>query len=393
VTIKVLDGNKAAAYAVLLAKPDVIAVYPITPQTPLAEQLAKFHANGQLTADMVEVEGENSAIGTVTGSAVAGGRVFTATSSWGLAFMNDGLMFAAGMRVPVVMVNVTREAPLMRGVLSSRQDIMSIRDTGWVQIEVETCQEILDTILMAYKLAEDSEILLPVVVTYDGFYLSHLAERVEIPEQEVVTEFYKSANTERTVIGGEGEPLHFSITPTDGRVVAEYRYKHCQALEKVKQKLPEIEQEFKELFGRSYGGLIDTYMADDAEIVLLTSGSCAGTIRVVVDEAREKGIKVGLVKLRVFRPFPHEALTEILKNKRAVGVIDRSVCLGWNCGHLFMELRTIKHQLPQTAIIDFIDGLASLDITKEHIRHAMAVTQEAAEGKAIPEISWLTFAE
>lgn len=391
--IKVCDGNKAAANGVLLAKPDVIGLYPITPQTSLIEELAKFKAEGRLDSEMVEAEGENTAMGAVMGASIAGGRVFTATSSWGLAYMFDGLMFAAGMRAPIVMVNVTREPPLTRGVLCSRQDLMSVRDIGWIQMEAATCQEILDCILMAYRLAEDSDILLPVMVGYDGFYLSHLSEGIDIPPQETVDAFFQSGSQERVKIS-TNEPLQFSITPPVGDAIAEFRYKHCQALERVKQKLPAIEKEFESLFGRNYGGLVETYRVEDAEIVILTAGSCAGTARVFVDDARQAGKKVGLARLRVFRPFPQERLIEILKDKKGVAVMDRSVCLGWNCGHIFMELNAIRHKLPrELAVVDFIAGLASLDITEDHFKQSFELTKQAVEGKRVDEVNWLMFDE
>ncbi|MBS7526180.1 hypothetical protein KHM83_05790 [Fusibacter paucivorans] len=216
--IKVLSGNKAAAHGVRLARPDVIAMYPITPQTPLAEELAKFHAEGQIDSEMIEVEGEHSAMSAITGASVAGGRVFTATSSWGLSYMNEPFMYCAGMRVPAVMVDVTRETSSMRGVGGSRQDIMTIRDSGWIQIEPANCQEVLDSILMAYRLSEDPDILLPVVVAYDGFFLSHQYERVEVPDQELVDKFLEPVSKKRrkrTTLE-EGKNLHFSISIAGG---------------------------------------------------------------------------------------------------------------------------------------------------------------------------------
>ena len=191
-TIEACDGNKAAAYGALLCRPDVIAIYPITPQTAVIEWLSRFHDRGVLDAEIVHVEGENSAMGIVMAASVAGGRVFTATSSWGLTYMYDGLMFTAGNRVPVVMVNVNREPPGSPCVASSNQDMMSVRDSGWIQIDVETCQEILDSVIMAYKIAEDPEILLPFMVCYDGFYLSYLVDRVQLPLQPDVDAFLRS---------------------------------------------------------------------------------------------------------------------------------------------------------------------------------------------------------
>jgi pyruvate/2-oxoacid:ferredoxin oxidoreductase alpha subunit len=387
--IKVLSGNKAAAYGVLLARPDVIAVYPITPQTALVEELARMHAEGELDCELIEVEGENTSMSAITAACVAGGRVFTATSSWGLAFMHDAMMFCAGMRVPAVMVNVTRETPATRGVGGGRQDIMSIRDTGWIQIEAETCQEILDSILMAYRLAEDPEILLPVVVAYDGFFLSHLAERVDIPDPKRVDDFLAPLKNSSRPKLTPGNPLGFAMSYT-GKLFAEFRYKGSLAYERAKGIFEKIEEEFKGTFGRSYGGSVDCYRAEDAEVLLVTAGSCAGTARVVIDRCREKGQKVGLVRIRMFRPFPRERMKEVFAGKKAVGVLDRSVCLGWNCGHLFMESRAVLPDLADPPkMIDFIDGLSNLDIPEEHIEKALDLTCQAGEGKKIPENNWL----
>lgn len=368
-----------------MARPDVIAVYPITPQTPLAELLSKFYAQGQFDAELIEVEGENSSMGSVMGASAAGGRTFTATSSWGLAFMHDGLMFCSGMRLPVVMVNVTRETTFMRGVLSSRQDIMGMRDTGWIQIEAETCQEILDSILMAYRLAEDTDILVPVVVCYDGYYLSHLSERVDIPDQEQVNEFFKPLADMNRLRIEPGTNLQFAVSPlaNDGELVAEYHYKHSQAMERVKSKLPDIEKEFHAIFGRSYGGLVDAYRTDDADIVFVTAGSAAGTVKVIVDEAREAGVKVGVARIRVFRPFPKQELLTLLQGKKAVGFIERSACFGWDCGHLYMETSVLRHQLPGVEFVDFIEGLGGMDISKDRIRRALAVLKDVASGQKL----------
>ena len=387
--IKVLSGNQAAAYGVLLARPDVIAVYPITPQTPLVEELARMLAEGILDSELIEVEGENSSMSAITGACVAGGRVFTATSSWGLAYMHDALMFCAGMRVPAVMVDVSRETPATRGVGAGRQDIMSMRDTGWIQLEAETCQEILDSILMAYRLAEDSQVLLPVSVGYDGFYLSHLSERVEIPEQKAVDAFLAPLkNSDRPRLTPDN-PLGFAMSYTE-KLFAEFRYKGSLAYERAKKKFEAIEAEFKERFGRSYGGMVDAYRAEDAEILLVTAGSCAGTARVVIDQCRKDGLKVGLARIRMFRPFPRERIKEIFAGKKAIGVLDRSVCLGWNCGHLFMESRAVLPDLESPPrMIDFIDGLSNLDIPVEHIEKAVQMTKQAAEGKKVPETTWL----
>jgi pyruvate ferredoxin oxidoreductase alpha subunit len=382
VTIEACDGNKAAAYGALLCRPDVIAIYPITPQTNVIESLSRFHDQGILDAEMVHVEGENSAMGIVMAASVVGGRVFTATSSWGLTFMYDGLMFTAGNRVPVVMVNVNREPPGSPCVASSSQDMWSVRDSGWIQLDVETCQEILDMIIMAYKIAEDPEILIPFMVCYDGFYLSYLIDRVQLPSQSDVDDFLLPVSGHER-IKMDMEPGQYRTFGAHGSEVgcAELRYKHCVALEKVKQKVEEVDAEFHKKFGRSYGGQLEEYRTEDADIILLSMGSCIGTARVAVDKKRDEGVKVGLVKLRLLRPFPRERLVGALRGKKAVAVIDRSVCFGWNCGHTYMELKNV---LMESGIVlktlNFIGGLANADITIEQIEKVIDVRRSLITG-------------
>jgi len=391
--IKVITGNAAAAYGAMLCRPDVIASYPITPQTEVVEQLSRFHADGILDAEMVEVEGENSAMNIVAAATIAGGRAFTATSSWGLAFMYDALLQAAGFRAPVVMANVNREMPGILAVSCGQQDMVSTRDSGWIQIVVENCQEILDSVIMSFRLAEDIDIQLPVMVNYDGFYLSFLAEAVEIPLREDVDQFLAplKLQPERTKL----DPKRPLGCGTHGilRGFMELRYKHCAALERAKQKLDEIDREFGEFFGRSYGGQVEEYRTEDAEIVVLTSGSAVGTARTVVDAKRAEGVKVGLVKLRLFRPFPRERLTRALKGKKAVGVLDRSVCFGWNCGPIYMELRALCPDIGFIPMMSFIDGVANMDITIPHIERVIDDVYAASQGKPYQEVTWIPLEE
>jgi pyruvate/2-oxoacid:ferredoxin oxidoreductase alpha subunit len=388
--VKVLDGNKAAAYGVLLSRPDVIAAYPITPQTPLLETLYRFGAEGRLDAETVEVEGELSAISVLIGASAAGGRTFTATSSQGLAFMFEGYFRAAGSRLPIVMVVATRELAAPDGVSGSQQDIVAVRDAGWIMVNMESPQEILDTMITAYRIAEDPEVLLPITVCYDGFYLSHLSERVEIPPQEEVDAFLAPLKEmEGRLKLTPDQAMTFSSF-TVGELFAEYRYKHCEAMQRAKDKIEEIEQEYGRRFGRSYGGLIEEYRSQDADIVLVTMGSCAGTAKVVVDQKREEGLKVGLVRIRYFRPFPRERLARALAGKQAIGVIDRNVCFGWNSGTIFAELKGVLGEMgAKIPMANFIDGLGGLDITVEHIERAVEVTQQAARGEPFQEVAWL----
>ena len=391
--VKVITGNAVGAYGAMLCRPEVVAAYPITPQSELAEQLAQFKADGILDAEYVEVEGENSAMNVVLAASVAGARVFTATSSYGLVFMYDALLEASSYRAPVVMVNANREPPGIHAVSSGQQDMISTRDTGWVQIIVENDQEILDQIIMAYRLAEDNNILLPVMVNYDGFYLSYLAEAVEIPNIKDVDAFLAPLKQ---------QPERQKLVPgvaigcgTHGIEMGyiEARYKHCIALERVKNKLDEIDRAFGDYFGRYYGGQIEEYRTDDADIVIIASGSASGTVKTVIDTKREQGINVGLVKIRLFRPFPVEKLTRVLKGKKAIGVIDRSICFGWKYGPMCMELKALTSDIGLMPILSYIDGLANLDITISHIGRVIEEVSAAAQGKPYQEVTWIPMEE
>jgi pyruvate ferredoxin oxidoreductase alpha subunit len=392
-TVKVLTGNYVAANAARLCRPEVVSLYPITPQSEVAEQISAYIANGELDAEIVEVEGENSAMNVVCAASMAGARTFTATSSYGLVFMYDTLLQTAAYRAPVVMVNVNRETPGIHAVSAGQQDMISTRDSGWVQIIVENNQEIMDQIIMAFRLAEDFDIQLPVMVNYDGYYLSYLAEAAEIPDQADVDAFLaplKDMPERPRIIPGKSIGIG-SHGMEMGYIEA--RWKHVQALQRVKDKVDEVDTLFADYFGRSYGGQLEEYRCDDADYVILTSGSAAGTAKTVVDVKRADGMKVGLVKLRLFRPFPEERLIQALKGKKAVGVIDRAVSFGWNCGPMAMELKALQAKLNDIPVLSYIDGLANLDITIEHVGRVVDETAAAAQGKPYNELTWIPMEE
>ncbi len=383
---KVMTGNAAAAYAAMLCRPNVIAAYPITPSTEILEVLYRFQAEGRLQSKMTEPEGEHSVMSILISATAAGARTFSATSAQGLFFMYEPYIFAAAHRLPIVMVNANRETP-PAAVASSGQDIMMVKDAGWIQIHVESCQEILDTIIMAYKLAEDPEILLPVTMAYDGYYLSYYSEAVDIPSQKKVDQFLP--RRERSPRLDPETPM--TMQPTVSvQMFTEYRVKHMAALQRAKTKLEEIEGEFQRVFGRSYGGQMEEYRCDDADIVLVALGSCVGTAKVMVDRKRDEGLKVGLVKVRLFRPFPRERLITALRGKKAIGVIDRNVCFPWNCGHLLVELRAalMNDLWERIPLLNFIGGLNGGDITLEHMARAIDTVNLAAQGKAYQEVSF-----
>ncbi len=387
--IKVMDGNRACAYGVLLCRPDLVACVPITPMTPMVETIWQYVADGLLDAELVEADGELSGLSMAIGASAAGGRTFVGTSSQGLAYMYEPYLKASGNRLPIVMALATRESAAPDGVASSHQDFIGVRDGGWIQIVCEGVQEILDTVIMSYRLAEDPEILLPVNVCFDGYYLSYLTERVELPYQEDVDTFLEPvARANRPKLCLE-DPL---TTPSNVRdeLYCEFRYKHCAAQQKAKGKIDEIDREFALAFGRSYGGQIEEYRSEDAETVIVTMGSQTGAVREEVDRRRELGEKVGLVKIRVLRPFPRERLVEALRGKRAVGVIDRNVCFGWQSGAVFMETKAALQDLPaRIPVTGFIAGIGGTDCSPEMVEKAVNITQSAAEGKPHQEITWL----
>lgn len=392
--MKILTGNKACAYGALLCRPDIISAYPITPQTSVLEQLYQFSAQGLLDAELIDVEGETSAIGSLIGASAAGARTFTSTSAAGLAFMYDGYLFAAGSRVPIVMAIINREQASPNIVAASQQDSLLVKDQGWIQIYVENNQEILDTIIMAYRLAEDAEILLPINVCYDGFYLSYMSQRVEVPRWETVDRFLAPLENMHREIWSIDDPKAFSTYIGRPELYTEYRYKHSAAMERAKLKLDHIDAEFEKFFGRKYGGQIEEYRTDDAEIVIVLMGSSAGTGKVVIDQKREEGLKVGLIKIRLFRPFPWQRLAEVLKNKKAIAVLDRNVCQPWGCGHVHFEMKAVLNNMRvHIPLVGFIDGLCGADIKKDHIDRLIEAARTASLGKDHKEVTWVALEE
>lgn len=391
--IKVITGNAAAAIAAKLARPDVVAAYPITPQTEVIEQISSFHASGEMDCELITVEGENSAMNAVMAASLAGARVFTASSSWGLVFMYDAVLATAGARAPVVMVNVNRETPGIIAVSSGQQDMISTRDAGWIFLIAENCQEIMDLVLQAYRLAEDYDIQIPVMVHYDGFFLSYLSEGVEIPEQETVDQFLSvlKSQPKRTVLR-PGEKLGVGTHGILGGYM-ELRHKHVTAMERSKAKFDAIDREFADVFGRTYGGQLEEYRTDDADMVLVGSGSMCGTIKSVIDEQREKGVRIGLVKIRMYRPFPHQALVKALKGKKAIGVVDRSLAFGFDGGPIYTELKAFETKLGGAKLISFIDGIANTDITKTNVKQMIQMTADLAGGGDVPEVTWVSYPE
>ena len=386
--VQVLNGNKAAAIGAALCKPGVIAAYPITPQTPLVEYLAEFAADGRISSSVCEVESELSAMSVLTGASLAGSRTFTATSSQGLALMYEPYFRASTLRLPVVMAIANREMISPQTLWGGPQDSLTVRDAGWLQLYVKDNQEILDSIIMAFRLAEDPRVLLPMNVCYDGFYLSHSAERVEIPSQELVDAFIPEYQPQHIILDPK-RPM--AVDPlTNGYLLTEYRMKHMMAQQNALKLIDELDQEFGKMFGREYGGSIETYFCEDADFILVTMGSMTGAAKDCVDLAREQGIPIGLLKVRMVRPFPAARIAAVLKGKRAYGVIDRNVSFGWNTGIIYQEICASMYRSNQNVLnVPFICGLGGEDITKAHINYAIQKIQERAEGKISQDTIWL----
>jgi pyruvate ferredoxin oxidoreductase alpha subunit/phenylglyoxylate dehydrogenase alpha subunit len=386
--LRVLDGNHAAAIGALLAKPDVVAAYPITPQTPLVQHFSQYVADGVMDTTIVEPESEHSAMSVLTGASLAGARTFTATSSQGLALMYEPYFRASTMRLPIVMNIVNREMISPQTVWGGPQDSLTVRDAGWIQIYVEDNQEILDMTIQAFKIAEHNDVLLPINICYDGFYLSHMTEGVEVPLQQEVNSFLPPYKPTHVKLDPK-EPM--ALDPlTPGNYLQYYRELHMQAMENAKRVIKEVNDEFAFLFGRDYFGLVEPYRMDDAKYVLVTLGSLTGSARVAVDMAREKGFKAGLIKIRTLRPFPKEEVAQLLKNRKAIGVIDRNVSFGWHTGIVYQEVKAAISSMDAVPTVPFIGGLGGEDLTTELMSEALERVIDAGTKKKIDyEAYWL----
>jgi pyruvate ferredoxin oxidoreductase alpha subunit len=380
--MKVITANRAIAEAVKLAKPNVVPVYPITPQTTISEYLASFVANGDLHAEYIRVESEHSAISAAVGASGTGVRVFTATSSQGLALMHEILFAAAGLRNPIVMGNANRALSAPLSIWNDQQDSISQRDTGWMQFFAENAQEALDFILQAYKISENENVLLPSMVCVDGYYLTHTVEPVDIPTQEEVDDFLPPYQPTHAYLDPK-DPMSLG-TFTDPNYYMEARHDMEVAMEGSKEVIRAINKEFAEKFGRKYD-LVENYMCEDAEIILVAMGSICGTIKDVIDNMRKEGHKIGLLKVIAFRPFPNEDIYNAIKNADRIAVLDKNISFGIG-GVLFNE---IKAKMDVDAR-GFILGLGGRDVSNEDIRNIINITKNSTESD---KINWIGLKE
>lgn len=379
-----LSANEAAAYGVMLSRPKVISAYPITPQTTLVEKLADFKADGKANFKYIMVESEHSAMAAALGVSMMGARVFTATSSQGLLYMCEMLHYVSGARHPVVMVDANRATATPWNIYGDQRDAYAMRDAGWVMLFVESGQEALDTVIQAYRIAEDPTVMLPVMVNLDGFTLTHTYDLVDIPEQDLVDKFLPPLNTTNKMDPKNPKTLCMTVGPD---FHAEGRLLQQKAFDSAAELVVKADQEYAALTGRAYGGMVEEYKCEDAELVLVASGSVAGTTRIVIDALREQGKKVGLIKVRCYRPFPKAYFASLGSRFKGVGVIDRSISFGFD-GTLFSEVKSAMYG-SGARMQNYIVGLGGRDIPKEVIAEMYEKLAKCAAGGTEEEVQFL----
>ena len=383
--LDLLSGNKAVAYGAKLSRVQVVSAYPITPQTTIVEKIAAFVANGEMDTKYIKVESEHSAMAACIAASNTGARAFTATSSHGLLLMHELLIWASGARLPVVMSNVCRANGPPWSVWADHHDAIAQRDTGWIQFYAESNQEVLDTIIQAYKVAENKKVSIPAMVMEDAFILSHTYEPVEVYDQEVVDDFLPPYEPEYKL--DPETPYGFgSLVMPD--LYMEFRYKIARAMDNARKVIKDVGKEFGEIFGRRYE-LVEFYRCEDADVALIMMGSIASTAKEVVDDMRKEGKNVGLARLRVFRPFPYEEIRWLAQRVNMIGVVDRSYTFGFG-GAVFNEVRSSLYATRTHPIIkNYIAGLGGRDITPVVIRKIFEDALNVGEKGLDMEIEWV----
>ncbi|MDD3042934.1 MAG: pyruvate synthase subunit PorA [Methanosarcinaceae archaeon] len=360
------EGSYAVAHAAKICRPNVISAYPITPQTHIVEDLSQFIADGEIpNCEYINVESEFSAISALVGASAVGARTYSATTSQGLALMHEVLFNAAGMRLPIIMTVANRALGAPINIWNDHQDSISQRDTGWLQLYAEDLQESADMLPQIFKVAEDKDIRLPGMACMDGFILSHVYEPLVLLEQDLTDEFLPAYEPEHVL--DPKNPMSFGAFAAPD-TYEEFRYLQEQAMQKALPKIEAAAKEFGEIFGRFHGGLIDEYRTDDAEVILMSMGSILGTIKDVVDEYRARGEKVGVLKVRSFRPFPKEQIRKAIKDAAVVAVLDKNISIGTNEGALFTETKSCMYNARcDIPIIGYTIGHGGRDIRMETI--------------------------
>lgn len=383
--VKTLTGNYAVAEAVRLARVQVISAYPITPQTTIVEKLSEMIEKGELDARMIRVESEHSALAAVFGAASAGARAFTATASHGLLYMHEVVWWAAGARIPLVMAVVTRAIGPPWNIHVDHQDILDQRDSGWIIAMAQENQEVLDLTLQAFKISEDPRVYLPVMVGLEGFILSHTTAPVDVPDQKLVDEWLPPRR-QPYVISPETDIVMGNIAPDEDHFMM--RYSMAAAMEAAKKVIEEVDREYGEVFGRSYGGLVDCYRCDDAEYFAVIMGSWAGDAKKAADMLREEGLPVGVARIRFVRPWPREKLIELLGGAKGVIVFDRAVSMG-STGILFSEVAQTLYPM-KINLKGVIAGLTGVDVGAARMKDEIhKFIKQVEEGAVYTPVEWL----
>ena len=371
-----LSGNEAAATAMKQINPDVVAAFPITPSTEIPQYFSSFVSNGKVDTEFVAVESEHSAMSACIGAQAAGARAMTATSANGMSLMWEMLYIASSLRLPIVMSLVNRAVSGPLNIHNDHSDAMGARDSGWIQLFSETNQEAYDNLLMAHRIAEHKDVLLPVMVCQDGFITSHAIENIELEDDDSVKKFVGEYKPEHYLLNDK-EPI--SVGPLDLQAyLFEHKRQQAKAMENAKQVILDVAKDFEKMTGRKYG-FIEEYKMEDAEIAIVCMNSTAGTAKQTADDLREKGVKAGVVKVRVFRPFPAEAIAEAIKNLKAVAILDKADGLNAVGGPLFTDITS--GMLTNGVIVpavSYIYGIGGRDTTQEDILEVYSDLQELA---------------
>lgn len=378
-------GNEAMAEAMRQINPDVVAAYPITPATEIVQIFAGYVADGLVDTEFVPVESEHSAMSACIGASAAGGRTMTGTSSQGLALMAEMLYIASGLRLPIVMADVNRALSSPINIHCDHSDTMMVKDAGWIQIFSENAQEAYDNMVQAVKIAERAS--LPVIVTTDGFIISHGMERIEILDDKDVKQFVGEKKSEKYLLNID-KPITLGALDLPDYYF-EHKRQHIEAMKESKKVILDVAREFKEKFGRAYD-LFETYKVNDADYCLIALGSTAGTSKVVADFLRDKGVKAGVLALRIFRPFPKNEIAEALKNVKAIAVMDRSDSMNAQEGPVALEVKSaLFDNNIKKDVLNYVYGLGGREVKVEDIESVFMDLMELAKGKKKAALTYL----
>jgi len=388
-----LNGDEAIAYAAKQSDVDIVAAYPITPQTIIVEKFSEYVADGEVETEFVCTESEHSAMAACLAASVTGARTFTASASAGLALMHEMLFVTSGCRAPVVMAIANRALSAPLNIHGDHSDTMVERDSGWIQIYVENAQEAYDSIIQAFKIAENSEVLLPVIVGLDGFTLSHTLENVKVLSDDAVKKFVGIRQLPM-VLTHEGKTAPFRLDPENPMLMGpialpnyyfEFKRQQEEAMRNAIKVIQQVHEEYAQISGRNYGnGLLEPYNLEDAEIAIVCLGSTAGTVKTVVDELRADGVKAGLLRIRTFRPLPVEEIVKALGNVGAVAVMDRAMSFGGNGGPVYHEVRHVLYDTDKHPyVLNYIYGLGGRDTSPTQIRKIYEDLQKTLHTKRV----------